>query len=188
MTTVADLDALVLTDGPAPLPFFAALGDSTVGAHLLRWLAGEGVRRVVVAIPEDTLAAADLPLVAPPDLDVLATPHTPGLPRAEVLRAVAPHLLSDPVVVVDGDALYDLDLAVALSRYRQLNVKGTEQPLVLTSPDGEPLGCLLLGSYWLRNLGDRKDLPSGMPLTTARERLSVATPEGLARARALPVR
>ena len=87
--------------------------------HLLGWLAGFGARRVVLCLgfrAEPVLAH----LAANPFPRIEIVPSIEPEPRgtAGALRLAAPHLRSDPVMVMNGDTFVDADLAAFVAAHR----------------------------------------------------------------------
>jgi mannose-1-phosphate guanylyltransferase len=88
--------------------------------HLLDWLDGFGARRVVLALGHlaDAVIAR---LQAHPRADLEPEP----LGTAGAIRFARQKLVSDPVLVLNGDRLVDADLCAMLEQHRQAGAAGT---------------------------------------------------------------
>lgn len=127
-TDLATIDAAVLAGGLGTR-VAAALGDvpkvlAPVGDRvfldlLLDWLAGQGVRRVVLCLGHGA-ASVEAHLRHHPrnDLDIRCSVEPAPLGTAGAIAQARPLLTGDPALVLNGDTLMDLDLAGFLRAYR----------------------------------------------------------------------
>jgi NDP-sugar pyrophosphorylase family protein len=125
---LADIDGVILAGGLGtrlgdtlgPLPkVLAPVAGRPFLDHLLAWLSGFGVRRVVLALghkAERVMAhveAMETPLTLVP----LVEPRPLG--TAGALRFVRGSLTSDPVLVLNGDSFVDADLCALVAAHRE---------------------------------------------------------------------
>jgi mannose-1-phosphate guanylyltransferase len=129
------------TDVPKPmLPFCGA----PFLAGLARRLAGAGVRRIGLVVGSDTQPFAPLvDMLAPHGIAVFLVPEPTPLDTAGGVRAATLDL-DEPVLVLNGDVLSDLDVAALV---RQHDEAGAEATISLTRvPDTSTFGvCVLDG-------------------------------------------
>jgi len=102
------------TEVPKPmLPFCGA----PLLAGLARRLAGQGVERIGLIVGADTAPfAALVPMLAPHGLEVFLVPEPTPLDTAGGVRAATLDL-DEPVLVLNGDVLSDLDVAALARRH-----------------------------------------------------------------------
>jgi NDP-sugar pyrophosphorylase family protein len=87
--------------------------------HLLAWLAGQGARRVVLCLGHRAAPVLDHLRQSPPaGIEVLCSVEPEPLGTAGGLAHARPLLTSDPVLVMNGDTLAEVDLAAFLRAYR----------------------------------------------------------------------
>jgi NDP-sugar pyrophosphorylase family protein len=113
----------VLGDTPKLL---APIGGRPFLSYLLRWLAGFGARRVVLA-----LGHAAAPVLAyvrdfrDPALEVIPVVEPQPLGTAGAVRFARARLRTDPVLVMNGDSFVDADLGRFLDFHRTAGAAGT---------------------------------------------------------------
>lgn len=91
--------------------------------HLLDWLSGFGVRRIVLCLghrAEPVLAhiAARVERDAATGLEVIGLVEPEPLGTAGAIRFARPRLLSEPVLVMNGDTFLDADLSGFMAHHR----------------------------------------------------------------------
>jgi len=97
----------------------APAGDRPFLDHLLDWLAAQGTRRVVLCLGHGADAILDHLRRSPRgDLEVACSVEPEPLGTAGGLAHARRLLNSDPVLVVNGDTLVDVDLAAFVDAYR----------------------------------------------------------------------
>jgi NDP-sugar pyrophosphorylase family protein len=127
-TGLARIDAAILAGGLGTrvaqflgeLPkIMAPCGDRPLLDHLLDWLADQGVRRVVLCLGyRATPVLEHLQRAQRRDLEVVISVEPEPLGTAGGLAHARSLFQSDPVFVLNGDTLADVDLRAFLAAYR----------------------------------------------------------------------
>ncbi len=87
--------------------------------HLLAWLAGQGVHRVVLCLGHRAAPVLDHLRHSPPaGIEVVCSVEPEPLGTAGALAHARKLLTSDPVLAMNGDTLAEVDLAAFLAAYR----------------------------------------------------------------------
>jgi mannose-1-phosphate guanylyltransferase len=95
-------------------------------AILLDWLHGFGARRVVLGLGHQAQAVLDYLLANPPrSLTIVPVIEPRPLGTAGAVRFARPNVATDPVLVMNGDSLADVDLCQLVSRHAQARASGT---------------------------------------------------------------
>lgn len=86
--------------------------------HLLAWLAGQGVRRVVLCLGHRAAPVlAHLRQSPPSGIEVVCSVEPEPLGTAGAIAHARPLLMSDPVLAMNGDTLAEVDLAAFLAAF-----------------------------------------------------------------------
>lgn len=94
--------------------------------HLLVWLKGFGARRIVLCLGYRADMVVDhLRQAAPGRLDVMTSIEPKPLGTAGGLRLAVPLLISDPVLVINGDTFVDADLAAFVAAHRRSGARAS---------------------------------------------------------------
>lgn len=128
LTELSAIDAAILAGGLGTrvagvlgdLPkVLAPVGDRVFLDHLLDRLAAQGIRRVVLCLGHGA-AAVEAHLRRHPrgDLEISCSVEAEPLGTAGAIAHARALLTSDPVLVLNGDTLIELDLAAFLRAYR----------------------------------------------------------------------
>ena len=113
----------VLGDLPKVL---APIGGQPYLAHLLDWFRRFGARRVILGLGHRASAVADYLREHPAaDLEISFTIEPEPLGTAGALRFARSRLLTDPVLVVNGDTLVSADLCALVARHFEARASGT---------------------------------------------------------------
>lgn len=95
-------------------------------AWLLDWLAGFGVRRVVLCLGHLASKVEDWVARHPrADMEIVASVEPAPLGTAGALRHARAQLGSDPVLVLNGDSFVAADLAALLARHQAASAEAT---------------------------------------------------------------
>ncbi len=130
----------VVSDRPKAL---AEVGGRPFLAHLLGWLEGQGVRRVILCtgyLGEAVEAAFGDRQGA---LSLLHSREPEPLGTAGALAWALRHPVSDPMLVLNGDAFLETDLGAFLAWYQALAVR--QGVLLMSVPDRSAFGGVELG-------------------------------------------
>jgi len=154
----------VLPDQPKIL---APIGDTPYLAFLLDWLAHEGASRVIFSLGyragqvERYLAENLSPAL---EIDAVVEPKPAG--TAGALRYVAPKIMSDCVLVMNGDSFIDADLTAFIHAHRDRG--GGVSILCVGLPDVSRFGRVELNSEGLvRNFAEKDPARKGPGLINA---------------------
>jgi mannose-1-phosphate guanylyltransferase len=113
----------VLGDTPKLL---ADIGGRPYLDHLLDWLRSFGARRIVLGLGHRAEAVTDHLRACPRnDLELVAVVEPRPLGTAGAIRFARAELVTDPVLVINGDSLADVDLGAVLACHRQAKALGT---------------------------------------------------------------
>lgn len=206
--TSLDIDALILVGGlgtrlrgvipddvPKPL---AEIGGRPFLWYLLRFLAGQGVSRAVLAT--GYLADAftrTLREITPPGMTVALCPEDRPLGTAGAIRHAAPLLASPRVLALNGDTFCPCDLRAAaachrdtgaavtdvlarvddVSRYGQVALDGARITRFLEKQDSRGGGVVNAGIYLLEQAA-LAALPARVPCSFERDVLPGWTAQG----------
>jgi NDP-sugar pyrophosphorylase family protein len=134
---LATLDVLVIAGGLGTR-IQSALGDTPkllapIGgrpylAYLLDWLRRFGAKRIVLGLGHRAQAVIDFlerNKFSYDDLTVMTVIEPEPLGTAGAVRFARPNLLSDPVLVMNGDSFADADLCAFVAHHRRVNAKAT---------------------------------------------------------------
>lgn len=192
MITPLDVDVLILAGGLGTRAR-AYLGDvpkitapltetTTVLDHLLTYLMRQRVRRATLALGWGHEAVLERLRTAPTHgVDVtIVVDDPPTGQRAAIRQALASGaLLSDPIVVMNGDTLHRLDLATLLNRFDQLRKAGVRHLSAITM-GSVPVGVHVINAAHAA----LADWPAiGVPYPTSTGFVDVGTVEGYETAR-----
>jgi NDP-sugar pyrophosphorylase family protein len=98
----------------------APVGDKAFLDHLFAWLKGFGARRIVLCLGHRAEKVLDHLIDHLPDgLEVVTVVEPEPLGTAGGLRYARDKLLSDPVLVMNGDTFVDADLGAFVTAYRK---------------------------------------------------------------------
>jgi NDP-sugar pyrophosphorylase family protein len=142
MTTLAEIDVVILAGGLGTRvarqlggtpKVMAPAGDRPFLDHLLRWLAGQGARRVVLCLGHRAEAVLAYLAHAPRHGLEIATVVEPNpLGTAGAIAFARRAFRSDPVLVMNGDTLVELELAQFLASFTK---SGASAGLVCAAVD-----------------------------------------------------
>jgi NDP-sugar pyrophosphorylase family protein len=94
--------------------------------HLLAWLKQFGARRVVLGLGHGASLVLEYLKKEPlPSLDIAASIEPSQLGTAGAIRFARSKLVSDPVLVMNGDSFVDADLCAFVERHRVAHAAGT---------------------------------------------------------------
>ncbi len=133
--SLASVDVAVLAGGlgtrlrsviGATPKILAPIGDTPFIDHLLTWLRGFGVRRVVLCLGVGSQSVLDYLKAHPAhDMEIVTSVEPEPLGTAGGIRFAAPHFKSDPVVVMNGDTFIDADLGALVAAHRAAAAKAS---------------------------------------------------------------
>jgi UTP-glucose-1-phosphate uridylyltransferase len=168
--------------------FLAPIGATTVGDLILDQLEAFGARRVVLGLGYGAACVIKHVALRPRvEMEIVPIVELRPLGTTGALRLAAPLLRSDPVLVMNGDTLVDVDLKNALETYQRLH--GPQKMLSVHKCVADATNIpKFSGMAFLNQLAlvpmmtwpDR--LSEGWPYF-CRGFIDVGTPEGLAAAR-----
>ena len=125
----ADCDVIVLAGGLgtrlgaalADCPkVLAPVGGRPYIAYLFRWLAGFGARRVILSLGHLAEKVTDYLRSSPPrGLEVITVVEAQPQGTAGALRHVRSAIISEPVLVINGDSFVAADLGAFLCAHRR---------------------------------------------------------------------
>lgn len=197
-----DVDVLILAGGAGTRArsylgdtpkFLAPIDGKPFYYHLLEYLSEQGFRRIVLSLGNGADAIiASLKSTETKhyidgfltQLDISACVEKKPCGRVSALMNCYENLLSDPVMILNGDTLLDLDMEVVLSRYKSSGA------LAMTVVNAEPYmkstGCILISRKLLNRMvvdnlvtQDLEELVSNYAkLTTSRSWVDIGTSEG----------
>jgi mannose-1-phosphate guanylyltransferase len=134
---LASLDVLVIAGGLGTR-IASALGDTPkllapIGGrpylvYLLDWLGRFGAKRVVLGLGHRAKAVVDFldrNKSSFDDLTVVTVTEPEPLGTAGAIRFARPNLLTDPVLVMNGDSFADADLCAFVAHHRRVRAKAT---------------------------------------------------------------
>lgn len=123
----------VLADLPKLL---APIGGRPYLAHLLDWLRRYGARRVILGLGHQAERVLDyLELNPAGDLELMTVVEPRPLGTAGAVRFARGALRSDPVLVLNGDSLADVDLCELLVLHSGARPNGAVATMVCTEVD-----------------------------------------------------
>lgn len=169
-SSIADVNIAVLAGGlgtrlasvsPDMPKIMAPVDGRPVLDYILRWLAGQGARRVVLGLgfrAGPVMAYLETNSFPPLDVRAVVEPHPLG--TAGAVGFALPHLESDPVMVMNGDTLVEADLTAFVASHRSARARAS----VLCARADDP-----------RRYG-RVEIDSFGRITRFQEKTTVATP------------
>jgi NDP-sugar pyrophosphorylase family protein len=115
----------VLGDTPKLL---AAIGGRPYLAYLLDWLREFGAKRIVLSLGHRAQAVIDFldrHKTSYDDQTIVTVTEPQPLGTAGAIRFARPNLLTDPVLVLNGDSFADADLCAFVAHHRRARAKAT---------------------------------------------------------------
>ncbi len=173
--SLADCDVFVLAGGLGTrirsvlgdVPkLLAPIGDRPYLDILVAWLRRFGVRRIVLGLGHRADAViAHLDANPPPGVTIETVIEPTPLGTAGALRFARSRLVSDPVLVMNGDSFVDADLAAFMARHRAAHGAGTL--LCAEVADAGRFGRVLLDNGDIRRFVEKDPAFRGRALVNA---------------------